>query len=307
MKLRTLIVVSALFLPGVVSAASLVCTFNSDPLSCLTPSSYAFTDSLLWTSAGSAYESAAGMSVGTTPMNNSALAISWTGTSVDATNSVTITDMGGVIGRADEAPWVYAGPPVSGWTQPGTNGIPNLLVFQGPFLFSTSTVVMAADSTTHDVGTALVENMSNADPDTLTFSENLTAFGVDISSLGNVTDFTATLVAYDSSHDVLGTYTLDTNGTKVGGTCASLGKSPSHGGAGCNDAPFIAIGGTGWQISYVVISVTNDATGKPVGFALDGPLFSEGPQVPEPGAWLLAACGLAAMVWHRRRTIGRAR
>jgi hypothetical protein len=76
----------------------------------------------------------------------------------------------------------------------------------------------------------------------------------------------------------------------------------------CNDAPFVAIGNSGWQISYVVLSATNDATGRPTTFAIAGPSFSLAEEgVPEPGALPLVACGLVAILWYRRKQIFRAR
>jgi hypothetical protein len=205
----------------------------------------------------------------------------------------------GYLGRADEAPWVFDGARL-GWNPSGTNGVPNLMSFQGPFYFSTSMAAIA-NSGTRDWGTALLETVNSTGPIVLTFAQSLQSFGVDVSSLGNVKDFTATLVAYDSQNHVLGTYVMDTNGTAVGGICQSLNINPRNGGVGCNDAPFLGIANVG-NIKWVSISVTADGTNALTPFAIDGLMLNYRQlATPEPESVLFAAFGLGAiLVWRKR-------
>jgi len=151
-----------------------------------------------------------------------------------------------------------------------------------------------------DANTALLGTTNGNGPIDLSLSQGVTAFGVDISTL-NATSFTATLQAFNGSN-LVGTYYVDAAG--YGGLCASLSANPSVGGTGCNDAPFIGIGGLG-PITNVVLSVTDDSTGNAASFAIDTVQLNAGTvTTPEPGAMALIGCGLGALVLRRRASHG---
>jgi len=281
-------------------------------------------DTLLWTSAGSAWEAAGQPGFNqpmTLPPDNSSLnpanSLSYTGISTNGVD-VTATTVGGgtdaYLARMDEAPWVWAGDTL-GWVQPGAfnctqysfsggnptcvsgTSTPYLLTFQGPFNFDTSTTTTYGSSST-DANTALLATADGADPTPiqLTFSQSLTQFGVDISALGTST-FKATLTAYDGAA-MVGTATVTANG--IGGMCASLDNSPANGGSGCNNAPYISISNLG-PITRIILNV-QDMSGNNTNFAIDSlQLGGESMLTPEPGVFVLASSGLVALLWWRRR------
>lgn len=322
MKLRLLIFAAGLTVPAGLWANSLSCgssLANLQSSACVSSGSFSFNDSMLWTSAGSAYEGPGQPNA--EPPDGSALnpanSVSYSGTSTGGITITATTPSGPTtqyLGRYDEAPWVWAGPSL-GWVEPGyanctsfdyatgaclsSSNTPYLLTFQGPFDFDKSTSTIYGNGSL-DANTALLGTTNGTGPIDLSFSAGVTAFGVDISGL-SATSFTATLQAFDGSNSV-GTYYIDAAG--YGGLCASLSLKPSQGGNGCNDAPFIGIGNLG-PITNVVISVTDDSTGNAAGFAIDTVLLkSANVQTPEPGAVVLIACGLGAIVVRRRVSRG---
>jgi len=323
MKMRLLIFAIVSVLPGGLWASSVSCGFNLVSLQssgCVSQSSFNFNDSMLWTAAGYAYEGP-GQPNGEPPdgsVLNPANSASYTGVSAGGGVSVIATTAAGgtgtLLGRYDEAPWVWAGTTL-GWVQPGVsnctsltynNGVPTctssastpyLLTYQGPFYFDTSTATVYGNGSL-DANTALLGTTNGTGPIQLSFSQSLTAFGVDISAL-NATSFTASLQAYDGN-SLLGTYYIDAIG--YGGTCTMLDIMPSAGGSGCNNAPFIGIGNLG-PITKVILGVTDDSSGGAAGFAIDTLQLGGAPiATPEPGALLLAACGLGTLIWRSRNS-----
>ncbi len=306
-----------LLLPAAISANSLSCGYNLVSLSnagCLAMNSISFNDSMLWTAAGSAWE---GMgSPNPQPANGSAQNpadnTSFTGTSVGGITTTATSNQGDLLGRYDEAPWVWAGAGI-GWTRAGQlnctamnfntgacisgTSTPYLLWYQGPFYFDNSTTTVYGNGSV-DANTALLGTTNGTDPIQLAFSSSISAFGVDISAL-NAADFTALIQAYNGT-TLLGSYYVDAKG--YGGTCASLNMMPSAGGAGCNNAPLIAIGNLG-PITKIVLGVTDDSTGDPTGFAINTLQFQNpsGGGVPEPASFLLFGCGIALLVWRRKK------
>ena len=278
---------------------TLLCGTNPQNLqssNCQTASSFSHNDSMLWTAAGHAYEGPGWPNP--QPMNaspdNPACSASFTGTSsggVTITASTAPGGTGSYLGRYDEGPWVWAGDYV-GWTFPGAmyctsydwntgacktaSSTPYLQWFQGPFYFDTSTTTVYGNGSL-DANTALLGTTNGTGPVQLSFSQSLGAFGTDISTL-SATNFTAALTAYNGT-TLLGTYYV--NATGYGGACRSLDSTPSNGGTGCNNAPFIGIGNVG-PITKVLLSVTDNSTGAPTGFAIDTLLLQNAPPPPAP-------------------------
>ena len=130
---------------------------------------------------------------------------------------------------------------------------------------------------------------------TINFSSPVLSAGFQISSRA-LADFTATLKAYDSQNNLLGTYSIVANG--LGGLCAGLGTlSPNP--TPCNDAPFLGyLGSTIPQISRLVVS-TNDTSGM----FLDTFYIQDVYVVPEPSMVLLFGGGLCVLAVLKRRRV----
>jgi hypothetical protein len=117
---------------------------------------------------------------------------------------------------------------------------------------------------------------------------------------GENTNFTATLVAYDSSGNVIGTYQVADQGT--GGTCAGL--SNGSGPQPCNDAPFVQFYDPLDRIKSVQLSM-DDPTGLfidtlRVGGIPRPPPLVEG-SVPEPSSFVMFGVGMLALLWAAKR------
>jgi hypothetical protein len=140
-------------------------------------------------------------------------------------------------------------------------------------------------------------------PLTISFATPVTSAGFLVSSR-SLADFTATLQAYDSAGDLLGTYLLTAMG--LGGACSGLGDFSTGNPQPCTDsmssyyspAPFIAFLGQNNDISKLVLQ-TNDSTG----LFIDQMYLDEsfGPQVPEPETLILFGSGLCVFAWLLRR------
>ena len=130
---------------------------------------------------------------------------------------------------------------------------------------------------------------------TINFSSPVLSAGFQISSR-MLADFTATLKAYDSQNNLLGTYSIVANG--LGGVCAGLGTlNPNP--TPCNDAPFLGFLGSNIpQISRLVVS-TNDTSGM----FLDSFYIQDIYVVPEPSMVLLFGGGLCVLGVLKRRRV----
>ena len=127
---------------------------------------------------------------------------------------------------------------------------------------------------------------------TLTFAQTLSFVEFQVSSLqGTNSNFTAQLIAFDSSHNVIGTYqVIDTGG---GGQCAGLGNTA--GPQPCNDAPYVQFFDPADRIASVEL-IMNDTAG-----ALIDTLDVAGTAVPEPSSAGLFAIGVLLMLFAAKR------
>jgi hypothetical protein len=104
------------------------------------------------------------------------------------------------------------------------------------------------------------------------------------STLGENTDFTGTLEAFDSQGNLLGTYAVVDQGT--GGLCAGL--SNTFGPQPCNDAPFFQFYNAQDQIASVELTLDD-----PTGMYVDSLKINA---VPEPASFAMFGIGLA-LLW----------
>jgi hypothetical protein len=145
-------------------------------------------------------------------------------------------------------------------------------------------------------GDHLVE-LQNGGPLELTFlNRDVLGVWLRVSSMTS-SDFNASVEAFDSSGNVLGTYNIQAGGS--GGQCASLSDDlPTP----CNDAPYIGFYDPEGRIHSIYISVLSN--NNLVGFAVDTLSVDE---VPEPSIPPMIGGGLAAFsLWRRwRRTRSR--
>jgi hypothetical protein len=112
------------------------------------------------------------------------------------------------------------------------------------------------------------------------------------SAIGENTDFTGTLVAFDAQGNVLGSYSVIDQGT--GGTCAGL--TNTFGPQPCNDAPFFQFYNAQDQIASVELMI-DDQTGMYV----DSLLINA---VPEPASFAMFSIGIFALLWAGQRCRG---
>lgn len=334
MKIRLLVAIAAVVFPGLLCASSVMCqsSAGNNPLSstgCVAANTFSYNDTLNWATAGSAYEGPGYPKLPPWPDSNPSYNTTFTGITAGG-RSITAT-LGSTgtapvmtppyLARMDEAPWVYyvgtGGSNDTYWTQPGnqvcqgwnaagtvcTQGyvsLPYIDTYNGTFNFDTK----PADQTpinvnTKDYGTALLGVQDGVSP--ITLSGSFSDIGFDITSV-STQDFIATLMAYDGT-TLLGTYVLNTGlNSGMGGPCTSLASAPSPTGSGtaCNSAPFVGIGGAGWHITAVVVSVT-DLNYMPVAFAINGAELDYSGHTPEPTTWAMGLAGLGGLVWARKR------
>jgi hypothetical protein len=202
-------------------------------------------------------------------------------------NGVNITlSSVGLLQRAQNTVFAWDG---SGWTLPDFVASEQVNTFQGNFGAPSS------PTSTPAMGDALV-GVNGPSSLTISFSAPVLSAGFMISSK-TLANFTATLQAYDSSNNLLGTYSIVANG--LGGVCAGLGNlNPNP--QPCNDAPFLGfLGQTAQsQINTLVVS-TNDTNGM----FLDSLSVQDSQAVPEPSVILLMGGGLCVIGLFRRRNI----
>jgi len=199
-------------------------------------------------------------------------------------NGVNITlSSAGLLQRAQNTVFAWDG---SEWTLPDFVSGDQVNTFQGQF------GAPSAPSATPNFGDALV-GVVGPSPLTISFSAPVLSAGFMISSK-TLSNFTATLQAYDSNNNLLGTYSI-LNG--VGGVCTGLGTVPP---TPCNDAPFVGFLGQNpqAQISTLVVS-TNDTNGM----FLDSLFVQDSQAVPEPSVIFLMGSGLCVIGLFRRRNI----
>jgi hypothetical protein len=116
-----------------------------------------------------------------------------------------------------------------------------------------------------------------------------------------LSNFTATVQAFDNANNLLGTYAIVANG--LGGTCiglAVLSPNPQP----CTDsnsafyspAPWVEVLGSNRDISKLVIQ-TNDNTG----LFIDQMFLNDSQTIPEPSALVLMSGGFGLLAWLRFR------
>lgn len=202
-------------------------------------------------------------------------------------NGVNITlSSVGLLQQAQNTVFAWDG---SEWTLPDFVANENVNTFQGNFGAPSS------PTSTPALGDALIGVVG---PSSLTISFNapILSAGFMISSK-TLANFTATLQAYDSNNNLLGTYSIVANG--LGGMCAGLGNlTPNP--TPCDNAPFLGFLGQGTQaqISSLVVS-TNDTNGM----FLDSLFVQDSQAVPEPSVIFLMGSGLCVIGLFRRRNI----
>lgn len=295
MKIRTLIVVSALMLPAALSADGLLCSLSvgtSSPVaySAGCGSAFASTNTFDWgalnptplgPTSGPTYQSKTNLDLGGTP---------WSGTGSGETVTASLTPDGGkpYLQLDGNTAWVYTGVSrlsPTGWQSASGSDTAVQLGFA---------TASTTDPTAWSYGETLLAEPNGAAPITIDFSHPVSGVGFQISTLSNP-DFIATLVAYSSTGQVLGTFVLNTNGTGVGGPCVALKASPI---ATCSTAaPFIGITDDELGLGAGMIAKVQVYTNAP-GFAIGSMDLIE---TPEPSVLLLAAAGLGLMVWRRRK------
>ena len=187
---------------------------------------------------------------------------------------------------ADNTGYVWDG---SEWTLPDFVAGQSVNTFQGHF------GAPSAPSVPANYGDSLL-GVVGGSPLSINFLTPVLSAGFRISS-ESMANFTATMQAFDSSNNLLGTYSIAATG--LGGVCAGLGvlnPNPSP----CNDAPFLGfLGQKTPEISSLLVS-TND----PSGMFLDTFYIQDSYQaVPEPSVILLLGGGLCVIGLFRRKRI----
>jgi hypothetical protein len=124
----------------------------------------------------------------------------------------------------------------------------------------------------------------------LSFAAPLSFVEFQVSSESDA-NFTATLVAYDASGNILGTYTVNDTGT--GGTCASLEQANPQ---VCSPgAPYVQFYDSKDNIASVELTI-NDTTG-----AYIDTLETASVSVPEPSSFVMFGIAGLALVWAAKR------
>ena len=199
--------------------------------------------------------------------------------------NITLSSVG-LLQRAQNTVFAWDG---SEWTLPDFVANDQVNTFQGHFDAPSS------PSSTPVFGDALL-GVVGPSALTINFSAPILSAGFQISSK-TMADFTASLQAFDSNHNLQGTYSIVAN--VLGGLCAGLGNlNPNP--QPCNNAPFLGFLGQNpqAQISSLVVS-TNDTNGM----FLDTFFIQDSQAVPEPSVIFLMGGGLCVIGLFRRRNI----
>ena len=214
----------------------------------------------------------------------------------------------GYLVREDNAAYVWS-TSLNRWLPQGIpNVTPSLQLDPGHFNGPGPTAPVAGAGYGSPYGDQLIE-LPNGGPLELTFL-NQGVFGVwfRISSQSGLvnTNFGASVEAFDSSGNVLGTYSINAFGS--GGQCGTpAGAQPATGlfvqtgPVPCNDAPYVGFYDPQGRIKSIYISVTDPTQNNNlIGFAIDSLMVDE---VPEPSIPLMIGGGLALFfLWKRWRS-----
>jgi hypothetical protein len=302
MKIRLLLLVFVLGFPAILPASGILCSLgigSSTPISFTTgcDQPISFTNTFDWatlnpqplsSSSGPTYESGLNPDFGGTP---------WSATQGPETVTAMISAGGTYppyLQLDGNTAWVYnPSNPVN------LNGYVYASAYNNAVALGFSTIDPAHPTAWYFGETLLTEqNPDNNSPVpiSVSFSHPVDGVGFQISTLSDP-NFIATLIAYDAQGNVLGTFILNTNGTNVGGTCASLYNSP---GAPCTTpAPWIGITDDELHLGANMIARVTILTNMP-NFAI-GTLEYNYIQTPEPSTFLFSAALLGFGVWRARR------
>jgi hypothetical protein len=220
----------------------------------------------------------------------------------NSAENITLTSPG-LLQRADNTVFAWDSA-TSSWTFPDFIANENITTYQGQFdAPSTPTSCppgAPAGSCNPWFGDDLL-GVVGSNPLNIAFSSPVTSAGFLISSR-SLANFQGTLQAYDSSNNLLGTYSIVANG--LGGVCAGLGTlSPNP--TPCNDAPLVAFLGSNSsspQISKLIVTTSQIGGGfDSNGFFIDTLFVEDGAAVPEPSIILMFGSGLCAIGLLRRK------
>jgi hypothetical protein len=318
MKIRMLVVLSALVLPAGLSANSVLCylatgtnTINTSLDGFTSNCNTAFTNNTgsfdwanlnpatLSSTSGPTYESTSNPYTILGNVNSAAGTNPWSGTSGGETVS---TDLGpGYNGGAQTLEldgntyWVWNGSSyVEALDQPGY-GNTQALGFP---------TIAPGSENAWQLGETLLVEPNGYGPVDISLSTPVSGVGFQISSLSQDLSFQVTLVAYNSTGTQLGTVQLNTNNVADTGPC--YGAMEASVGATCSySAPFIAITDAELGLSAIAaneiasVTVTSNVNSFAIG-TLD--MGNYGTTTPEPSAWLLAVAGIGLLVWRSRKT-----
>jgi hypothetical protein len=123
---------------------------------------------------------------------------------------------------------------------------------------------------------------------TMSFVVPLQFIEFQVTAESNV-NFVATLVAYDAGHNVLGTYTVNDQGT--GGQCNSLNQGPPQ---PCSPgAPYVQFYDPQDNIASVELTI-NDTSGAFIDTLSVG-------EIPEPSTLAMFSLAIVALAWSAKR------
>ena len=270
-------------------ATSLTCSLNNVAQSCYQQSQFSLDPTLSWLSGlGAANQ---GLHSGPWTTSNTAI-------------NVTLSSAG-LLQRSDNTAFAWDGVE---WTLPSlVPGGANISTFAGRFAAPDLPCLVGPPTCNYagtDVGLTggqfgdyLVGVIGGA-PLTISFATPVTSAGFLVSAR-TLLDFTATLQAYDSQNNLIGTYAIVAGG--LGGTCAGLTAfingmpQPCTGdNAYYAPAPFIGfVAPPNQLITRLVLQTTDNS-----GLFLDRMYFSA---VPEPSTVLLTGGGFGLLAWLLRR------
>jgi hypothetical protein len=301
MRTRTPVTLLFLFFPALLPADGILCSLglgNASPISFATGcnTQLGFTNTFDWatlnpsplsSSSGPTYQSATNPHTGSTP---------WSATSEGETVSATLTPSGNFppyLQLDGNTAWVY-----NPQARISDNGYVYASAYNTAVALGFPTVNSAHPVAWYFGETLLTQQDPSPDaptPISVSFSRPVSGVGFQIDTLSDP-NFMATLIAYGASGQILGTYVIDTNGTNVGGPCASLYSSP---GAPCaTPAPWIGITDDELHLGANMISRITIVTNVP-NFAIGTMGLME---TPEPSTLVLVGAFLGLAAWRSRKS-----